>query len=133
MAEPVFIDTSAFYALASASDEFHQRARELFEHLLDRESPLHTTSYVLVETAGLVHRRLGFAVLKELFESISPVIQVHWVDTIIHQHAWDLMLERQGSRLTLVDSSVVVVARTLQAMVFGFDEDFRQEGLVVIS
>ncbi len=59
--EKVIIDTSAFYALMSANDSFHRRAADTYERLIDREQELWTTSYALVETMALVHRRLGFA------------------------------------------------------------------------
>ena len=35
--ERVLIDTSAFYALRSATDLFHNRASVAYERLLDRE------------------------------------------------------------------------------------------------
>lgn len=133
MAEPVIVDTSALYALTSSVDQFHSRARQLFEHLLDRKAGLLTNSYVLVETASLIHRRLGFPVLNAFLESLKEVVTVVWVDDSLHEQSWRVMLERQGARLSLVDASVVVLAHNLHAMVFGFDEDFRQEGLVVIS
>ena len=58
--ERVLIDTSAFYALLAATDLFHTRASAAFERLLDGEQGLWTTSYTLVETVALLHRRLGF-------------------------------------------------------------------------
>ena len=63
--ERVLIDTSAFYALRSATDLFHNRASVAYERLLDREQELWTTSYTLVETVALLHRRLGFEVVSE--------------------------------------------------------------------
>jgi hypothetical protein len=36
----------------------------MYEDLLDRDSELYTTSYILVETAALVHHCLGFQPLK---------------------------------------------------------------------
>ena len=54
--ESVLVDTSAFYALISATDEFHGRARAAYERLLDRDQGLWSTSYVIVETIALVHR-----------------------------------------------------------------------------
>ena len=71
MAESVVVDTSVFYALASDVDEFHSRASELYANILDRDSEVLTTSYVVSETAGLIHRRLGFPALKALFESVE--------------------------------------------------------------
>ena len=55
----VLVDTSAFFALCSASDLFHSKASLAYERLIDREQELWTTSYALVETIALLHRRLS--------------------------------------------------------------------------
>ena len=59
----VLVDTSAFFALCSASDLFHSKASLAYERLIDREQELWTTSYTLVETIALLHRRLSFEVV----------------------------------------------------------------------
>ena len=133
MAESVVIDTSVFYALASDTDEFHSRATELYANILDRDSELLTTSYVVSETAGLIQRRLGFPALNALFESVENVVRVHWINESDHNQAWDMMKQRQGSRLSLVDCTTIVLARTVGASIFAFDRDFLQEGMVVIA
>ena len=66
----VFVDTSAVIALLVATDEFHQAANSAFTGLAARETPLLTTSYVLVETYALLGRRLGMTRCVD-FESIS--------------------------------------------------------------
>ncbi len=68
LAERVLVDTSAFYALYSASDLFHDRAKVAYERLVDREQELWTTSYTLVETVALLHKRLGFDVVSKFSE-----------------------------------------------------------------
>ena len=45
MANNILIDTSAFYALISTSDEFHERATALYTDLIDQRANLYTTSY----------------------------------------------------------------------------------------
>ena len=128
----VIVDTSAIYALISASDSFHEKARRTYEHLLDRNAELYTTSYILVETSALVHHRLGFHLLKAFVESIQGIFSTYWIDRAIHIEAWRSMVEREGQRLSLVDWTTIVVAKKLNASVFAFDEDFRQEALVVL-
>ena len=58
--ERVLIDTSALYALRSADDRFHDRANAAFQDLIQSEMQFWATSYTLVETVALMHRRLGF-------------------------------------------------------------------------
>lgn len=51
MPDRVLIDTSAFYALHSAVDRFHDRANVVFQDLMDTKQEFWTTSYTLVETS----------------------------------------------------------------------------------
>ena len=45
LADHVLLDTSAFFALRSATDRFHRRANGAYEQLIDREQELWTTSH----------------------------------------------------------------------------------------
>jgi predicted nucleic acid-binding protein len=128
----VLIDTSAFYALISASDSFHQRARETYERLIDRDQELWTTSYVLVETIALAHRRLGFQVLSEFMGSVHGELGVFWVESTVHTEAWERLTASQGSGLSFVDWTTALVAGMLGADVFTFDRGFANQGLAVL-
>lgn len=54
----IFIDTSAFYALADRSDAHHLRAARYFEKNC-ASNAFFTSEYVLVETWGLLNNKLG--------------------------------------------------------------------------
>jgi len=130
--ERAILDTSALYALVSATDTFHSRARLGYERLLDWESELWTTSYILVETSALVCHRLGFQPLKAFMETVlSGIIHILWVENTIHSEAWRRMVERQGRGLSLVDWTTVVAAERLRAHLFTFDQGFSQEGVII--
>lgn len=47
LADRVLIDTSAFYALRSATDRFHRRANGTYERLFDKKKLFWTTSHSL--------------------------------------------------------------------------------------
>lgn len=131
-AERVILDTSAFYALFSSLDSFHASAKAAYERLLDWEWELWTTSYVLVETSALVHRRLGFEPLKAFMDTaLSGLIRVFWVEDATYRDAWGRMLERQGKGLSLVDWTTLVATQRLKASLFTFDRGFVQEGVSV--
>ena len=66
--ERMLIDTSALYAIYSDSDLFHLRASDAYQRLKDTNPELWLTSYTLVETVALLHRRLGFEVVSEFSE-----------------------------------------------------------------
>lgn len=129
--ENVLIDTSAFYALVSDADIFHQKARDEYGRLLDREQQLWTTSYALVETMALIQNRLGFSVLSDFMSRIDRTVNIYWIDVEIHTRAWELLLENQGATLSFVDWTLALVSRTLDAPVFTFDSGFANQGVFV--
>jgi predicted nucleic acid-binding protein len=131
--ERVVIDTSAFYALISSTDNFHMQATLAYERLLDWEWELWTTSYILVETSALVQHRLGFEPLRTFMDTLlSGIVNVLWVENLIHREAWRQMVEKQGKGLSLVDWTTVMSAERLKASVFTFDQGFRQQGILVL-
>ena len=129
----MLIDTSALYALRSESDLFHRQADAVYRLLESSTQELSTTSYALVETVALLHRRLGFDVVLEFSEWLRESnIEVIWIDERMHEAAWERFMERRGSGLSFVDWTIVVASREISAAVFTFDSDFADEGLAVI-
>jgi predicted nucleic acid-binding protein len=125
----VFVDTSAAYALLDGGDAAHVRARGAFGRLRAQDATLVTTSYVLVETCALVARRLGLGALRAFREEFAPLLEVVWVDGVLHEAALDLLLERRRSSLSLVyASSFVVMRREGIDEAFAFDRHFEDEG-----
>ena len=132
--ERVLVDTSALYAIFSENDLFHDRARAVYEHLINANQEIWTTSYALVETVALLHRRLGFEVVSELSEwRLDSNLQVFWIDGRIHAEAWDRFMAGQGRGLSFVDWTTAVVSRDMGAPVFTFDQDFVSEGLPIVT
>ena len=130
--ERVLVDTSALYALFSSNDDFHHRARYAYELLVDEERELWTTSYTLVETVALLHRRLGFQAIAEFSDWYEAGLQVFWVQNRVHTAAWDRYTSERGQSLSFVDWTTVVASRQIGAYVFTFDGGFARQGLTVI-
>lgn len=129
----VLIDTSAFYALLSSDDLFHQEAKDAYQLLLNREHSLWTTSYTLVETFALVHRRLGSKVILEFVQWQQSNLETYWVSQRIHDEALKQFVDIEGGKgLSFVDCATAVVCRELDAHVFTFDRGFTQAGLPVV-
>lgn len=127
--ERVLFDTSALYALVSATDIFHSKAKSAYERILDWEWEMWTTSYVVLETSALVHRRLGFEPLKAIMDTLlSDLMKIIWVDKTLHSEAWRRMVDRQGRGLSLADWATIVTAERLKALVFSFDQGLVSEG-----
>jgi predicted nucleic acid-binding protein len=124
----VFVDTSAWYALASASDREHAAAADIYRHLLDRDQELVTTSYVLAETMGLIQHRLGLRPL-ERFAAAAATVEVVWVDRELHRKAEALLFSRRRRGVNVVDAASFAAMRERGLRIaFAFDDDFRREG-----
>ena len=123
----ILIDTSAFYALADRRDPAHPAARSILAVLQAGSSELLLTSYVLVETFSLLHRRLGLEAAVEVSESTRSLEHV-LVDRRLH----DLGVDRLSTlprRVSLVDavSFAVMEERGIETA-FAFDPDFERAG-----
>lgn len=129
-----FVDTSALYALLDADDDEHAPAARWFAG--PGTSPtevLVTHNYVVVESAALVHHRLGVAAVRDLFDALLPALTVSYVDDALHQRASAAYLAGLGRRVSFVDRVSFQVVRDLELdRAFAFDRDFATEGFVVV-
>ncbi len=128
----IFIDTSAFFALADRTDRFHQSAVQFVEgnHRL-----LVTSNLVVFATLTLIRMRLGHdAALsfgRKLFEeSVIPLIRVKPAD---EGGAWAMFRRYHNQRFSFVDcTSFAVMDRRRIPAAFAFDQDFRRLGRWVV-
>jgi predicted nucleic acid-binding protein len=129
-----FVDTSALYALLDEDDDNHSRAATWFAtEGADIERTLVTHSYVIVETAALVHRRLGVAATRVLFDAIIPALSVLYVDERLHGRAAAAYLAALRRRCSFVDwVSFQTMRDESLADAFAFDSDFAGEGFTVL-
>jgi predicted nucleic acid-binding protein len=113
-------------------DEFHEKSSEVYDELLEAGCEIWVSSYILLETISLAHRRLGFQPVQELLDSVDVVATTVWVDETLHAATRTEFVARLGRRLSFVDCSTLLIARSLGATVFAFDSDFLLEGLPVV-
>lgn len=132
----IFVDTSAWLALADSHDRSHPVAREIARRIGQGEFGKQvTTNYVLVETLTLVRRRLGLPSTLALARMIAGSREVHvvWVEQAQHERALELMAAHPDKKWSVTDSSSFVVMRLLEiSMAFSLDRDFVQAGFKVI-
>lgn len=126
----IFFDTSAFYALTSSSDDFHNEAKKIYRRIIDEE--LYTSSYVLVETIALIQKRLGFDVLKSFLKVIEEFFTIIWVDENLHNEGLRVLMRKRKKELSLVDCVSFSILRSQKMKVFAFDEDFKKEGFQLV-
>jgi predicted nucleic acid-binding protein len=128
-----FVDTSAFFAVLDADDQMHQKARQEWERLLDTDTALRTTNYVLVEISALLQRRIGMDGLRLFAADVVPVLDIIWVDAGMHLSAHHSLLVAARRELSLVDCVSFEAMRRLGIEnVFSFDVHFAQQGFQVL-
>lgn len=124
----VLVDTSALYAVLDRDDDNHPAAAETFVGLLER-AVLVTHSYVVVETAALVQRRLGVEAVRVLADDVLPAFELVYVDDSLHQAAVAALLASGTREVSLVDwTSFELMRRRGILDAFAFDDDFRRQG-----
>lgn len=106
----VYVDTSAWFAVASEKDRRHDDARSTITELVEHAEPLVTCSYALAETMGLVHARLGWSALERVAAGMR-VADVVWVDADLHAEAETVLFARRRRRLSIVDAAGIAVMR----------------------
>ncbi len=99
----IFLDTSAIYALADAADDNHEAALRLWQQAQDSGRAIVTHNYVLVESAALLHNRLGKDAAEKLLKDASH-LQVHWVAEDLHQQAVSFLDTNATSGISFVDA-----------------------------
>ena len=134
MSSKVFVDTSAFYALVSETDQEHATARSIRDALKNEPAGLLTTNYVFLETVSLLQRRHGMDAAKRFGDFVVEEVDMVWITESQHRGAWDYWKQRGIRGLSLVDCSCIVVMRELGVrQVFGFDEQFRTAGFTLLD
>lgn len=130
----VFADTSALLALLNLKDENHDRAARAFATLRSNRAPLISTSFVLVETYALVGRRLGIEAVRDFRTDFAPLIDIVWVDDVLHNSGLDLLFDRHKRALSLVDAvSFITMRQKDMTEAFAFDPHFEQEGFSLVN
>ncbi len=123
---PIFVDTSAWYALFDKNDSDHASAVKFKESLTHS---LVTTNYVVDETITLVKNRLSHKIAVEVGiklwkEAIATLIRVTSSD---EKKAWEIFVKYRDKGFSFTDcTSFAVMERLGIAEAFAFDEHFDQ-------
>jgi uncharacterized protein len=130
---PVFVDTSALFAVLAANDANHGAAERAWFRLLDglRSGSIFavTHSGVVTEAAALVQRRLGMGAMAALLDDVLPLFEIVWVDERLHREAAVATLAAAQREVSLVDwTSFLVMRAQAISTAFAFDDDFAVQG-----
>jgi uncharacterized protein len=130
----VYMDTSAFMAVLNLDDRHHDSARIAWIKILESDSTLICSSYVLVETYALLQNRLGIEAVRAFQRDIAPLLEVVWVKEDLHRVALNALLTANRSNLSLVDCIIFSLMRSLNVIrAFTYDKHFTEQGFQVIQ
>lgn len=131
----IFVDTGAFLARHLKGDQHHAQATRVWQDLALSREPCLTTSFVVDETLTLIGRRAGNRMAAMIGRRLydSRVLEIH-DPSRDEQLAALVTLERYADqRVTFTDclSFGVMKVRRIER-VFGFDDDFRIAGFLLV-
>ncbi|HET9771477.1 MAG TPA: PIN domain-containing protein [Acidimicrobiia bacterium] len=125
----VFVDSSGLYALLDADSSEHGAAAHEWDGLRRAGATLRTHSYVVVETAAIVQRRIGMDAALTLHRDVMPVLSVRFVDRELHHEATTSLLAAGRRKVSLVDwASFAVMRNENLTDAFAFDNHFAEQG-----
>lgn len=130
----LFVDTSAWFALADGSDQYHDRATEVFPELLRSNHNLVTTNLVVAETYILIRRSLGHRAAITFLESIaaSPRIVKIFSDRSLEEEAMEVLRAYQDQLFSYTDAvSFSVMKQKRIQTAFTFDQHFATAGFTI--
>lgn len=137
-AQPLFIDTGAFYAWLKQSDDNHDEADAVFKTIQSGNlpyRPLFTSRYVLSELTTLVlyndsHRRA-----LDAFDTVYDAESFNFlpVTQTVYAAAREEFARYDDQEISFVDHlSAVLAHKHSIERIFAFDSDFQTLGLTVV-
>ena len=131
---PVFVDTSALYALLVRGDDKHQAALETAAELRAARASLATSSFVVLETVALLQARVvGVAAVRTFYLDMLPLMEVVRIDSGLLDRAMRALLAASSRRISLTDwTSITLMQERGWPQAFAFDEDFARQGLDLV-
>ena len=124
-----FVDTSALFAFIVATDEHHLAAVDALGRALVERRHLETTSYVIIECASLLQRRVGLDAVRDLDRLWVPRLKIEWVNEPLHARAMQRLIRENRRLLSLVDCTSFEFMRSAKIQeAFAFDPHFAEAG-----
>lgn len=134
----IFVDTSAFLALANEKDNKHVAAKQFLEDIKNgkiRVKNIITSDYIIDETITRIRYSVGHKEAVEWGKDIlaSKVIEKIEIQKEIFGLAWELFQTYEDKKLSFTDcTSFALMKKKGIGKVFSFDEDFARLGFFLI-
>jgi predicted nucleic acid-binding protein len=132
MTKVVVVDSDSIFALYNPNDPLNGKATRTFQRLIALGYQLVYPTSVIFEVLSLFQRVLPTpTVTTKLVESIrNDQLLIHIIDTDILKEAAVLFNPAGSKENTLIDCSVVAIAKKIKADgVFAYDSFYTKQGL----
>ncbi len=129
--EHVFVDTSAWMALADKDDANHKKAAAVYPSLLKIQKGLITSNLIIAETYVLLLNELGHHAAMDFLERIkaSPRISRIYSNDDIEGDAVEILEKYDDQNFSYADAvSFVIMKRQKIGKAFCFDKHFTTAG-----
>lgn len=134
---PLFVDSSAFLALADRHEASHRLAVQRWEALVKAKRLLLTSLAVAAETATLIRRWMGFDAAQGWLDQLDRARLVGAMELVFpaereYARARDFYRQLAQPKLSFTDalSFSIMTSRGINTC-FGFDEDFLTAGFAL--
>lgn len=116
MAEKIFVDTSAFYALMMTKDSAHNRIVEALDEVREGKTQWITSDYIMDESATLLNARGYHSLAIEILELAgkSRALQMEWMDSQRFFKTRSLFAKYQDQGFSFTDCFSFVLMRELK-------------------
>ena len=133
MGEDIFVDSSAWIALADKDDSHHKEAASAYPLIFKNHKTLVTSNLVIAETYIVLLKELGHKAAIEFLERIkaSPRILKIFSNENIEAEAEGILAKYSDQEFSYVDAvSFVIMKRQKIRRAFCFDKHFVTAGFM---
>ena len=133
--EEIFVDASAWVALADKDDAYHKRAASIYPQLLKIGKDLVTSNLVIAETYIIILKELGHEAALKFLEGLktSPRILKVYSNEDIEAEAMSLLKKYADQDFSYTDAvSFVIMKREKIRKAFSFDKHFLTIGFLMV-
>jgi predicted nucleic acid-binding protein len=129
--EDVFVDTSAWVALADKDDAYHKKAASAYPTLLKTYKSLITSNLVIAESYILILNELGHDAVLNFLQGLraSPRILKVYSNEEIEEEAEGILRKYEDQDFSYTDAvSFAIMKKQKVRKAFCFDKHFRVAG-----
>jgi uncharacterized protein len=131
----VFVDTSAWCALADSSDRQHSKALSVWHKINEKGDSLITSDYVFDETLTLLRFKLSHSAAVNFGRDLlsSRVCQLVEIGPKLRQKAWNIFVKYSDKKFSFTDcASFAAMDELGLRSAFAFDAHFLHYGFSLL-